>query len=120
MDLLFHELTDAGLFLKRELALDGVSVEVHEYKVGTTIRNALDKIIGIVDQGSQNPLSKARVWMAQRRYLETQKIKQIEELAIKEIENGRHVIVFASQVNPTTLVEQVKQELYDSYWFQEK
>lgn len=120
MDLLFHELTDAGLFLKRELALDGVSVEVHEYKVGTTIRNALDKIIGIVDQGSQNPLSKARVWMAQRRYLETQKIKQIEELAIKEIENGRQVIVFASQVNPTTLIEQVKQELYDSYWFQEK
>ena len=120
MDLLFHELTDAGLFLKRELALDGVSVEVHEYKVGATIRNALDKIVEIVEQGSQNPLSKSRVWRAQRRYLETQKIEQIEKLAIKEVEDGRHVIVFASLVNPTTLIEQVKKGLYDSYWFQEK
>ena len=32
------------------------------------------------------------------------------KLAIKEVEDGRHVIVFAGRVNPTTLIEQVEKD----------
>ena len=119
MDLFFHELTDAGLFLKRELRLDGVNVSVREYTLDGSVHEAMRRVSQLAGDDS-NPFGKSQILMAQRRYLETQKIQETFNIAVEELEKGRQVIIFGELVNPTSLTQQVRAALMESPIFMEK
>lgn len=114
LDLFYNELADAGLLLKRELSLDGVTVRVRKYEPHEAAIGAMDAISEIIHNRSMNPRTKATVLMAQRRYLETQKIQATYDLALEELEKGRQVIIFGELVNPTNILKEVRNQLLRS------
>ena len=120
LELFYNELADAGLLLKRELSLEGVNIGVRKYDIDESLRSSMDQVANIVESKGINPYTKAKVLMAQRRYLETQKIQEAYNLALEEMEKGRQVLIFAGQVNPTSMIKGVREQLMSDWGFVKK
>lgn len=101
---LFDRLTQDGLMIKRELSLDGVPVEVMPVKLPAEAHDLMDRIEREITGSMPNPgLETALIRMQQRRQQEPFKIPMVIDDAIKELEAGRQVVIFASRVNESRI-----------------
>lgn len=103
---LFDRLTAKGNMLKREVSLDGLSVDLIGINVPEEARDTLERIeqryISDRDDGGEvsiDPMMMAIMLQSQRRHLEPYKIGAAAEIIKQELNEGRSVAVFCARVN---------------------
>jgi hypothetical protein len=97
----FSDLTQQGRMLKREIALDGVTVNFNQVPITPAAYAVLNKIeqAYIQEYGELNGLRKAQMLMHQRRALEPFKIEQTVAAVQKSLAANRQAVVFIYRVN---------------------
>lgn len=116
MSVMFDDLTDKGLMVKREISMKGVKVNFHRIQLPQEAHDVMEKIeseLGGLEGASG--LMKARILMHQRRQQETYKIPHVVEQAKKDLDAGKQVVIFASRVNESTVNKTVKEWNGESY-----
>lgn len=104
IDELFSELEDLGLFIKREVLMDNVTVEFKKIKMPEKVHDILDSIEAFYIMRIKQPgLLKALTLMAQRRFQEPFKKDIVVKLTEEELKQGRQVVIFATRIEDTSL-----------------
>jgi hypothetical protein len=114
MDMLFDEIADLGIMVKREVSMDKVAVGYWNISLPAEAHVKMNEIedfylnkYEVGDVSQLFPLAKAQMLMAQRRFQEHYKVADVYALAKSEIDAGRQVIIFATRTSPSHLKEQV-------------
>lgn len=99
---LFDRIGRSGRAIKREIAFDGVTVESKRVGIDAAARADLAKIVGAF--GETSPVAVMHL----RRYLERAKVAEASQIALKEYQDGRSVIVFVENVNERDITKKRK------------
>jgi superfamily II DNA or RNA helicase len=109
LDSIFQTLSEKGLFVRREVPLEGLDVTMKTVKMSASHKywyeSTVDKLREEVEKASDKDrgLTKARWLMRARAVLEEAKIKEALTSIDDAIKKGRQVVLFATRVNETTL-----------------
>lgn len=96
---LFDRMIEDGLMLKREIALDGLTVNADRIELSPETHEQLNKVYA--DKLAETGGNKAVALMATRMAQEVHKISHVTGAVGEELKAGRSVIVFAARVNKT-------------------
>ncbi len=114
MELLFNELADLGLMVKREVSMDNVAVGFWNVDLAEEGHSKMVEIeeyycerYHVDDPAALPPLAKAQMLMAQRRFQEHYKKEDAYRLAEEEVKNGRQVVLFATRTSPSHLKQRI-------------
>lgn len=111
---LFDRMTQQGRMVKREISMDGVEVNIDRIALPESTHQKMQEIEdfygGLKEKGG---LNNARILMHQRRQQEPDKIPRVIEHTLRELSEGRKVIIFLHRVNESAVTKKVKiGELY--------
>jgi hypothetical protein len=100
IDELFDRLTRRGLMIKRELSMEGIDIEFKQIKLSPEAKSVMGRIdAGFGGLANAAGLLKARILMHMRRQQEPYKIAPVVEMAKKEINEGRQVVIFMARIS---------------------
>jgi len=98
---LFDKLTADGVMIKREISMAPLNIRVLEFETPDEARMIIDdfEFFYWEHKTSNTALDRANLMMICRRYLEPFKIPFATNIALKELNNGRKVVIYLSRVN---------------------
>ena len=103
----FDDITAAGLMVKREISMDGMSVGVSRMTLPDHAQAQLDEIdrkfaTAYVKPGHAG-LAEAQALMHKSRLIETFKVPHTVDMVRKSLASGKQVVIFAERVNESDI-----------------
>tara|TARA_R110000868_G_scaffold72223_4_gene210791 strand:- start:1930 stop:11712 length:9783 start_codon:yes stop_codon:yes gene_type:complete len=112
LDDLFNRLIANGQMVKREIAMDGVNIEMVPIELPEEGYDVMDLIEGSLSNGAGlkgvSGLQKAVILGHMRRAQETYKIPHVVGMVKEEIAAGRKVVIFVDRVNDSDVIKRTK------------
>ena len=95
----FDKLTEKGRMIKREISMNGVTVNMNRVPMPQQCKDDMAK----VENMYADQKMKGVVYLQQRRLQESYKVPAATNMAVNSLKEGKQVVIFADRVNDTTI-----------------